>query len=88
MTKNATIFAVCCKLHNFIIDNEQTLHIPLPSQASIGHHTEPKDRKLYLQDDFDLSKALHPRSLDLESSQLREDFTAEIEGSASRRLYI
>ena len=85
VAKNATIISVCCKLHNFIIDTKDNVDIPVPSSADVGHHTEPEDRHVYLQDDCDLNESLHRRRRDLESSQLRHDFTVEIEASGRRR---
>ena len=88
VAKNATIISVCCKLHNFIIDTEDNVDIPVPSGAGVGHHTEPEDRQIYLQDDCDLNEALHRRHRDLESSQLHHDFTVEIAVSGRRRACI
>jgi len=85
LQQNAKIVVVCCKVHNFIIENNGGIDVPPPSGMDANHHNEEADRQIYLQDDCNLDEALHRRRRDLYSSQLREDFTLEIEVSNRRR---
>lgn len=67
MAKIAVIISVCCKLHNFVIDNVESLYIALTSEAEVCPHAEPADINIYLQDDFALNESVHRRRLNLES---------------------
>lgn len=57
--KNAIFFAVCCKLHNFIIDDEHAFKIPSPMGADSGYHTKRADCISHLQDEFDIYESFH-----------------------------
>ena len=81
-----SVIVVSCKLRNFIIDNcNDDMDVPPPSGLDNAHHTLPADIHVHLQDDCNLGEALHGRRRDLDSSNLRDDMTAEIESCARRR---
>lgn len=84
MEKNARVVVMCCKLHNFIVDND-VLQVPPPSNMDANHHTEVQDRYIHLQDECDLDELLHRRRRDLDASDLRRDFRNEIEADERRR---
>ena len=50
LEKNANVIVVCCKLHNFIVDNcNDDMNLPPPSGLDNAHHTLPADIHVYLQ---------------------------------------
>lgn len=61
-----------------------SVKFPFLPSIDVRHFAEAEDRQVYLQDDYDLKEALQHRCRDLESSQMRIDFTVEIEAIARR----
>lgn len=79
--QNTQVVVVCCKLHNFIMDNNGGLEAPAPSGWDANNHTEEADRQIRLQDECDLDESLHCRRRDLDADDFRHDFTAEIKAA-------
>lgn len=83
--KAAQIVAVCCKLHNFIIDHACIVNIPPRTQSDVDNSSDPIDQTVHLQDDCDTHNELHRRRRDLEHSKIREDQTELIRQEGLRR---
>ena len=51
----ANVIVVCCKLHNYIIDNcNDDMDVPPPYGLDNAHHTLPADIHVYLQDECEV----------------------------------
>ena len=83
LTKSVRVVMVCCKLHNYIIDQNSDLEVPNPSHEDDQGHTCRPDRTVHLQDECDLVD--YRRRRDLDTSILRQHFTNNIHNLALRR---
>lgn len=68
------IVTLCCKLHNYIIDESNDISVPQPSDADTDRHY----LTVHPQGDCALDEELRRRRRDLEASDLRLSFTDEI----------
>jgi len=75
VAKSSRVALVCCKLHNFILQNAEHVSTPylLASDVAGGRG------EIHLQDQCDASQGLHRRRRDLEQSSMRHVFTRDIE---------
>jgi len=82
--KASRIVMVCCKLHNFIIDNSQTVTVPRqpPLQEDPNN---PIDQDIHLQDTCDTEIEYHDRRRDIEISVIRSALTKSIKDKGLER---
>lgn len=85
ISKSAKVVAVCCKLHNFIIDNSDTTAVPQPSGLDNSTNNEPVDTDLHLQDTCDTEEQDHDGKRSLGSSAIRDEFTEAIRAEGLER---
>jgi len=86
INRMGTIVILCCKLHNFII-NEGFLNIYQPTHIDERHHEDEPDTSVHLQGDCDGEGSVRRRRRDLDTCPIRDSFTAEIEELELRRPY-
>jgi len=80
------IVILCCKLHNFII-NEGFLNIYQPTHIDESHHEDEADTSVHLQGDCDGEGTVRRRRRDLDNCPVRDAFTTKIEELQLRRPY-
>jgi len=87
LAKSAQVIAVCCKLHNFIIDNSNNLDVPGHSGIDNESRNDQVDLNVHLQDQCDTYLDDHRRRRDLEHSDIRFALTENIRAQGLRRPY-
>jgi hypothetical protein len=84
LPKASRLVVVCMKLHNFIVSNGSIAVPDAYEEDSIQHHDAP-DYSVHAQDELDTDGARHRRRRDLETSELREEWTHKINDMGLRR---
>jgi len=80
------IVILCCKLHNYII-NQGIINIYNPTHLDERCHVDEADTTVHLQGDCDRDSSLRRRRRYLEPCPVRDRFTNEIEDLHLRRPY-
>lgn len=76
---------VCFKLHNFILSNCGSFNVPPPYQEDALHNAKVLELGIDLQDEYDMDSGEQRTRRDLESSDILDLFTQEIEDGRLRR---
>lgn len=85
LSKAAKIVAVCCKLHNFILDNTNTITVPNPSGLDNSCNNEPIDQDIHLQDTCHTEPEDGDRCRYREESDIRAEMTEAIREEGLQR---
>jgi len=67
--ESAKIAVLCCKLHNYILEQFVSIMVPLPSGKDSFNQKESPVRTVQLQDGCDTNILFHYRRRDKEASE-------------------
>lgn len=84
LAKDTIIVVDCCKLHNFIIDNTESLYVLHPSYANIKQQLKVAYRHVYLLEDCDLNDVPQHRRRDLKLSQISAEFQQKLQQALNK----